>query len=151
MNLQDAKTLSNELLSEYNLTEKGWSFLYNTRRRSLGLCNYMKRTIELSHQFTSSNDRATVEDTIRHEIAHALVGSGHGHGAVWKRMAVKVGANPRSTKSDIVQTKGKYTLIYEGEAVEELYRRPKWANRVHNVSLTGRPETLGKMKLIKNY
>ena len=56
-------------------------------------------------QRTTGNDRLgwyradlssldQVRDTILHEIAHALVGPGHGHDAVWKRKCREVGARP---------------------------------------------------------
>jgi predicted SprT family Zn-dependent metalloprotease len=41
------------------------------------------------------NGPAEIVDTLLHEIAHALVGPGHGHDAVWKAKCVEVGARPQ--------------------------------------------------------
>ena len=56
---------------------------------------YLKR-IELSEHYVARNDRAHVVDTILHEIAHALVGTQHGHDTVWKAMCVTLGCQPRA-------------------------------------------------------
>ena len=41
------------------------------------------------------NGPEEVRDTILHEVAHALVGPGHGHDTVWKATAAQVGARPQ--------------------------------------------------------
>jgi predicted SprT family Zn-dependent metalloprotease len=73
---------------------RGWSFGLNRRRRSLGLCIYHRQAIELSLHFIERNGPDAILDTLLHEIAHALVGPGHGHDAVWKEMCLRVGALP---------------------------------------------------------
>src|SRR5271165_928788 len=60
----------------------------------MGLCAYARRTIELSTYFVERNGQEEILDTVLHEIAHALVGPGHGHDAVWKRKCVEIGARP---------------------------------------------------------
>ena len=150
MNLKTAEVVANKLMKEFNVP-KGWTFRFNNRKRSLGLCCYTTKTVELSRDFVRLNERSEIEDTIRHEIAHALVGPGHGHDAVWKRMAVRCGANPRACKRVDKQAKGKYTLMFGNEEVEQLHRRPKWINRVQDISISGRPETKGKLTLVRNY
>jgi predicted SprT family Zn-dependent metalloprotease len=56
----------------------GWGFAFNKQRRGMGLCRYATRTIELSIYLVDRNGLEEVRDTILHEIAHALVGPGHG-------------------------------------------------------------------------
>jgi predicted SprT family Zn-dependent metalloprotease len=60
----------------------------------MGLCVYHRCTIEQSIHFVERNSADEIRDTILHEIAHALVGPGHGHDAVWKRKCVEIGARP---------------------------------------------------------
>jgi predicted SprT family Zn-dependent metalloprotease len=60
----------------------------------MGLCVYSRRTIELSIHFVERNPEEEIRDTILHEIAHALVGHRHGHGPVWKKKCLEIGARP---------------------------------------------------------
>jgi predicted SprT family Zn-dependent metalloprotease len=71
-----------------------WYFAFNRRKQVMGLCVYDRRTIELSAHFVERNTLEEIRDTILHEIAHALVGPGHGHDAVWKRKCLEIGARP---------------------------------------------------------
>jgi predicted SprT family Zn-dependent metalloprotease len=97
MKLQDAKALTELLLEETGLTEAGWEFRWTHENRVHGRCVWKDKVIELSTRLTSANTETVVEDTIRHELAHALVGAGHGHGPVWQAKAVALGATPRAT------------------------------------------------------
>lgn len=89
--------LANELLQEWGLTEKGWTFIWGNKKRAFGTCRYRPRTIELSLYLLPTIHDEEAEDTIRHEIAHALDFEDRGtsdHSWRWKAWAVKVGANP---------------------------------------------------------
>jgi predicted SprT family Zn-dependent metalloprotease len=90
--LHEVRRLALQLMETHGL--HNWSFAYNRRKRSLGLCVYERRAIELSRYFVERNEHAEVLDTILHEIAHALVGPGHAHDAVWKRKCREIGARP---------------------------------------------------------
>jgi predicted SprT family Zn-dependent metalloprotease len=87
-----ARTLALQLMAEHGL--HGWTFAFNKRQRTLGLCRYGLRAIELSIHLVDRNSAEEIQDTILHEIAHALVGPGHGHDAVWKARATEIGARP---------------------------------------------------------
>ncbi len=73
---------------------QGWSFRYNKRVRALGLCRHFRRRIELSIHLVQRNSGEEVRDTLLHEIAHALVGRGHGHDAIWRAKCTQVGCKP---------------------------------------------------------
>lgn len=89
---QEVRRLALELLAQHGL--KNWSFAYNRRKQALGLCVYHRQRIELSIHFVERNSPEEILDTILHEIAHALVGPGHGHDRVWKRKCKEIGARP---------------------------------------------------------
>jgi hypothetical protein len=82
--------LANTLLSASGLTAMGWKFRINTNRSRLGVCRYRERSIEVS-QYHLTSPVSEIRNTLLHEIAHALVGPGHGHGYVWKRKAIEIG------------------------------------------------------------
>ena len=88
----DAARLARRLLAEHGLT--GWTFAFNRRKRSLGLCRYGERRIELSVHLVDLNSDEEVLDTLLHEIAHALCGPKAGHGAGWRARCLELGARP---------------------------------------------------------
>ena len=92
-----ARDLVRELMARHGL--HGWTFGFNRRKRTLGLCRYGARAIELSIYLVDGNGLEEVRDTLLHEIAHALVGPGHGHDAVWKAKCVEIGARPQRCAS----------------------------------------------------
>jgi predicted SprT family Zn-dependent metalloprotease len=93
MNLTEARTLAVNLMAKHGLIEKGWRFEFDNARRRFGVCQYYSKRIKLSQYLVALNGIEEVRDTILHEIAHALVGAGHGHNHVWKRKALEIGCN----------------------------------------------------------
>jgi predicted SprT family Zn-dependent metalloprotease len=94
--------LAKELLQEWGLTQKGWRFVWGNKKASFGTCRLLSKTIELSTFLLPTIDDDEAEDTIRHEIAHALDYEERGtsdHSWKWKRWAIKVGANPERCAS----------------------------------------------------
>jgi len=70
----------------------------------MGDCDHRSRTIRFSKHYIMS-DPAQITDTILHEIAHALVGSNHGHDRTWKLKAMEVGADPYSYPDEATAAK----------------------------------------------
>ena len=86
MDLFDAKILCLQKMKEHGLVQKGWSIKGNSRlRRIVGQCSYKTKEIILGVVYVEHNDEQEVLETILHEIAHALVGIGHGHDYVWRK------------------------------------------------------------------
>ena len=104
--------LANKLLHEYGLYDKGWRFELSSTKRIVGQCNFDKKIIVVSMNFMHS-DPAEIEDTIRHEIAHALAGPEHGHDSTWRRYAIHVGARPERCAPPEVKSAAKPNYIIE--------------------------------------
>lgn len=101
-----------DLMSENGLYM--WACAVGSAAREAGSCNYAQKRITISGPLAKLNDEAETRDTILHEIAHALVGPGHGHGKVWKAMAVKVGANPvRAYGKDLLTPPARYIGTFD--------------------------------------
>lgn len=84
----DAQLVSDTLLKEHpskeeNLWSKGWRTNFSKSTNKLGQCSYDEKRIILSLLHLNSASEAEVINTIKHEIAHALAGPGHGHDYVW--------------------------------------------------------------------
>ncbi len=78
-----------ELMEIHGLT--GWVIQFDHARRRAGLCDYNRKTLSLSRHYARYAKPDHIRDTILHEIAHALVGPGHGHNAVWRKKAREIG------------------------------------------------------------
>ncbi len=133
MDLEAARTLATGLMAQHpELAD--WRLGFSRQaRRTLGLCRHRQQVIVLATSFVSLNDDATVRDIILHELAHALVGAGHGHDAVWQAKAVEVGANPERVCTGAVMPPGEWqaTCATCGRTFHK-YRQPKrryWCRR----------------------
>src|SRR4051812_33438512 len=82
------------LLAHYGLD--GWTFGWDNARRRLGLCDFRRRRISASRHFAARNGVSAIEDVVRHEACHVLVGPAHGHDETFRTMAVRVGCTPAS-------------------------------------------------------
>ncbi len=60
----DTRVLAAELLQVHGLHD--WKFAFNRRKRSMGMCFYAARTIELSVYFVERNSPEEIRDTILH-------------------------------------------------------------------------------------
>ena len=123
MQLHDAEKLALRLMREFKLIDDSqynydadwtnWHFEWDDAKRRFGCCWHDSRKITLSRELVIRNEQPQVEDVIRHEIAHALTPptkkpsrrTRRGwvwdkHGADWKRMCKKVGANPERCYDD---------------------------------------------------
>lgn len=78
----------------------GWSVIFNMDSNRLGYCDYNRKEICISRKVVLT-DWSEAVDTAMHECAHAVAGHRAAHGAEWKRIAVELGAKPRS-KADYV-------------------------------------------------
>ena len=114
MELRQARQLARELMQEHGLDTS--KFKFTNGRTQLGACslkrnwegNTIFKYIGLSRFLVILNDEKNVRLTILHEIAHALVGYGHGHDRIWKLKIMEIGGNPNRTNKTAIMPKGRY-------------------------------------------
>lgn len=105
-----AQNLTEEYLSHKDVTVKfsrGVSIAGQTFHRQGG----PDILITLSKVFIEDCDYSMMEDTLRHEIAHAVAGPDHGHDKVWKRAAIMVGAKPNRCHDVHLDHRRKWILV----------------------------------------
>ena len=161
MTLQEAQDLALEKMSLHGLTTKGWTFSFNDANSYVGICYYSNKEIRLSRLYAQHASPEYVLDTILHEIAHALVGAGYGHGQVWRNKAREIGVQDISstcTKEErseqhkqALMSKVKYVVTISGGEVVSFYRRRPNKNTVATMHTRYMPkrraETEGKLVL----
>jgi predicted SprT family Zn-dependent metalloprotease len=121
---QAVRHLASELLDRYGLRD--WSIQFNRRKTEMGLCLFDSRTIQLSIHFVELNDMDAIRDTLLHEIAHALVGPGHGHNAVWKHKCLEIGTKPERVCYEVAMPTGRWQATCAGcGMLHSKHRKPK--------------------------
>ena len=91
MKIAEAEPLIKSIMDEY---VPDWEFRWDRATRRFGCCYSNLKRITISEPLTKLNGWNDVKDTLLHEIAHALVGQGHGHDEVWKAKCREIGARP---------------------------------------------------------
>jgi hypothetical protein len=91
---------------------EGWSFQCDHATPRAGCCNYQTQVISLAHAYARVASDADIDDTLLHEIAHALVGQAHGHDQVWQATAVALGCSGRRCH-DVQFTPPRYIVTCE--------------------------------------
>ena len=85
--------LARSKMDKYGLCD--WKLELDYAKVRAGACHFTEKKISFSRHFLKNADQLNINDTILHEIAHALVGPMHGHNRVWKNMAKKVGCSAK--------------------------------------------------------
>lgn len=127
MNAFDAQQQMLQLMEQHGLPQQGWRFSFDRSVRRFGCCHHAQKLLTLSLKLVRLNDEAKVRDTMLHEIAHALVGAGHGHNSTWRRQAIAIGCNGQRCYSyadtATVPRKWKGTCSHCGRTIERHTRK----------------------------
>lgn len=152
MNRNEATKFLRQLLDNNGLSTWRISLATDVYKPYLGLCNYQHKTIILNAHHIDTHPTPEVLNTIRHEVAHAIVGPNHGHDDIWKIEARKQGCDntlPCATYSldpsaiDAIRSGAMLDITFEEEV--QVIRTPKYT--VHR--LQDKCPTCGKVAKIK--
>ncbi len=80
--------------------QAGWKFEWCKSKKHLGICIHMAKVISLNELVARHGSKEMVDDTILHEIAHALAGPEAGHKKAWKDKCKAIGATPSRLACD---------------------------------------------------
>lgn len=109
----EIQELAIDLMSQWGLLEKGWTFDFFKSSVSVGRCRYGDKKILFSTLFLATPEEE-IKDVLLHEIAHALAGYEAAHGPVWKKWAVKVGCKPEVKTKKAVRSELKWVIYCTG-------------------------------------
>jgi predicted SprT family Zn-dependent metalloprotease len=124
MDLNDAAAMGRRLLDEHGLQD--WRLAFDRAKRRAGVCRWARKEIGLSAPLTSVHPEAEVRDTVLHEIAHALVGPQHGHDAVWRATAQRIGCTGlRCSSEDAPSIDGEWVGLCDAGHRTTRHRRPE--------------------------
>lgn len=117
-NRDEAVKLTKDKLIEFGLT--GWKVRVSQDPNSsfLGLCMHMDKCILLNAFHIDIHPWTEVRNTILHEVAHAIVGPGHGHNAIWATKAREIGCDNTMPCSTLDLPSHVIDAIRSGQVVE---------------------------------
>ena len=122
--LAEVRQLASDLFARHGLDD--WQLTFNRGKRTMGWCLFGPRKIELSIHFVERNSPDIIQDTLLHEIAHALVGPGHGHDALWKQKCAEIGARPERLSHEANMPEGRWqALCGHCGRLHHRHRKPK--------------------------
>ncbi len=93
--LEHIQAMAEAALEQHGL--KQWHFVFDHSTRRAGCCDYRNKRISIAMDLAATGADHDIQDTLLHEIAHALVGRRHSHDAVWKAKALEIGGTGRRT------------------------------------------------------
>lgn len=88
-----------ELMMQNGLSD--WKVKLHNKRRVLADCSHTTKTIRYSKNFLTIATKEQLEGVTLHEIAHALVGTHHGHDIVFKRKVIEIGGNQNYASASV--------------------------------------------------
>lgn len=119
-----------------NLGLADWSVTFDRAKKRAGMCIHSTKTISLSEYYVRMNDWSQVEQTVLHEIAHALAGPGQGHNFVWARKCRELGIVPERcyNSADVNMPQGLVRIICENHGeIGRQHRMPRSNSKTYKV------------------
>lgn len=120
MDINDFLSFARSVMNDHNL--QNWKVELDRAVMRNGQCDHRNKVLSFSKHFIQRNKEEMILNTLLHEIAHALVGSNHGHDLTWERKCIEIGyKNPtRCSNSDM--PKGNYQATCDKCGPLEIYR-----------------------------
>lgn len=109
-----------------HIEDRRWTFGFDNGRRRAGLCSYTHKRITVSKYLALVHTIEEVLQTVKHEIAHALVGPKAAHGKKWLDVAKSIGyLNEEYTGDEIAKIYAPYRGLCPNGHEHFRYQRPK--------------------------
>lgn len=145
----EAVKYARERLDANGLTD--WSIRLNNNPdpRWYGLCSHRDKCIMLNAHYVDQVSDPQVQNTVNHEVAHALVGASHGHDEVWAAKAREMGCTSTAPCNSHQLSPEIIDAIRSGADVEITFETEVLHKAVHKVTrLQDKCPTCGKIAVL---
>lgn len=133
MDRNTASKLLHAELDKHSLNDWGIRLTSDPNQPFLGLCSHKDKCIIINAHHVDIHPDAEIINTIKHEVAHAIVGSRHGHDAIWANKAKEIGCDNTLPCSHLSLPEHVIDAIRSGATIEvtveeetHVIRRPKF-------------------------
>jgi hypothetical protein len=143
-----AVKLLRDCLDEHKLID--WSIRLNQNPTApfLGLCSHKDKCIILNAHHIDQHPEVEITNTIRHEVAHALVGAGHAHDSIWAECAKRIGCDNVAPCASFSLSPQVIDAIRSGAEIEIIVDEQVVRNYSYRVTrLQDKCETCGKVAI----
>jgi len=135
MTREQASKFTRQELDRYQLSSWSVRITQDPDVPYLGLCIHNDKVIVLNAHHIDIHPDKEVWNTIRHEVAHAIVGAGHAHDKVWADKAKEVGCDDVAPCShlnlpphiiDAIRSGANVEMTIEEEVITTIKKTPKY-------------------------
>lgn len=141
--------LKNNFPIYFDIVRK-YRFTFGKRKKAYGVCDYRAKTISINMYLSQYCEKNDVQDTMLHEMAHAIDkgvnGYSSGHGRNWKKICYQIGCTAKCSKSktnDVIKP-SKFVLVVSFDDGYE------YVSPVHRVTRKNPLNTIRKGGYLKN-
>ena len=113
MKLTEAKKMIKQLMKKNCVF--GWRAYLAPNEIDAGATFYAQHVMEFYNPFFANNKKKVCQDTVLHEIAHALLSIECEHGEDWKKKCIEIGAIPE----EFLSTKNFSKMVMPREMTNE--------------------------------
>lgn len=104
-----AKVRGLELMKEKGLDE--WNIIFHEQEATIAETSHHFKTIGFNMNFIIIADKQSFEGVLMHEIAHALLGPGKGHGREFKKLCKEISVDTTFACSKVNMLIEKYIVF----------------------------------------
>jgi len=146
MDRSDAIKLLRSTLDAHNLGDWGIRLNQNAAAPFLALCSHKDKVIILNAHHVDQHPLVELTNTIKHEVAHAIVGPGNGHNETWANMARAIGCDNVAPCANFGLNPQVIDAIRSGAEVEIIVNETTVRNYDYRITqLKDKCETCGKV------
>lgn len=87
---EKVRTMAHAIMQRHGLLVKGWRFQFDNARKREGHCKFHEQLITIPKHYAIHGSFAENQDTILHEVAHAIAGWWNGHNETWRMVAKQI-------------------------------------------------------------
>jgi SNF2 family DNA or RNA helicase len=134
MDRNTAHEFTRKKLNEFGLNDWRIRVSSDPNQPFLGLCMHNDKCIQLNAHHIDIHPDKEVINTILHEVAHALVGPGHGHNEIWRTKATEIGCDNTNACSTLDLPAHVIDAIRSGAAVEISVEEKEIVQKIREVT-----------------
>ncbi|GEM_PF-5892833 len=137
-------------LAQHYPAVSSYKLVFGGGKRRLGSCHPQRKIIRLSRHFLTLNPFSVTQDTINHELAHAIDYARRGksnHDQHWQRIAIALGASPQAS-TNATSPEPRWSVVWikpHNRQIQPVARYHRRARSLKGASLANQPASKDRL------